>query len=218
MNSEHLAKLKSIPWTDVLFYSLLIILLIVIVILIFQFFTKDDVSNFTSNFDNKGYAIRNVGTYENKQDAANYLALLSRKIDDLVLYMKNNNLPNQVIADRLYNRWSNCVLKETSSTDKSVAFTVNKSSEMRICIRPVNGGYEFENPNTAMFVILHELAHVMSVTYGHNEEFKNNFAYITKLASQLGIYHPEDFTNNPRSYCGIVINSTPCSNGYCEAY
>ena len=202
-------------WKEVIYYLLIIILVIIIVCSIFRLFYKDDVSNFTSNIDNKSYAVRNSGPIESKQTAANYLAILTSKIDKLVTYMKNNQLPNQVVADRLYNRWANCVLKETSSDDKSVAFTVNKSAEMRICIRSTDN--KFEDINTAMFVLLHELAHVMSVSYGHNEEFKNNFAYITKLASQLNIYEPEDFENRPKNYCGTIINSTPCSNGYCQS-
>ena len=67
-----------------------------------------------------------------------------------------------------------------------------------------------------MFVILHELAHVMSISYGHEDEFKNNFSYITHLASSLGLYKPQDFQTNPKTYCGTEINTTPCSEGSCE--
>lgn len=213
MTDKIRTELAKVPWADVAYYTMVIILIAIIIFSLVKIFGTENLSQFTSQIDNKSYAIRNSGTETDKQIAANYLAALTSKVDKLVIYMKNNQLPNQVIADRLYHRWSNCVLKETSSTDKSVAFTVNKSSEMRICIRSINS--QFEDPNTAMFVILHELAHVMSVSYGHNEEFKNNFAYITKLASQLGIYTPEDFTRVPKSYCGTIISSTPCSNEQC---
>ena len=67
-----------------------------------------------------------------------------------------------------------------------------------------------------MFVILHELGHVASISYGHEEEFKNNFSYITHLASSLGIYKPEDFSSNPKTYCGTKINTSPCSGGTCD--
>ena len=51
--------------------------------------------------------------------------------------------------------------------------------------------------------------------------FTNNsnddmFNYITHLASSLGIYKPEDFRSNPKTYCGTVINSSPCSENTCS--
>ena len=173
----------------------------------------DNVAPFVSEYDGKNYEIRKVGDISTKQTAANYLAMISAKIDKLVNYMHKNSLPDPDTANRLYSRWSKIELKETNSTEKSAAYTLNKSSEIRLCIRAPNGG--FEDPNTAMFVILHELAHVASISYGHNDEFKQNFSYITHLASSLGIYKPEDFKNNPKSYCNVDINTSPCSEGSC---
>lgn len=199
----------AVATSTIIFYALVVCLTILITVCLIFLFKTDDVSNFTSPLDNKQYAVRNT---ENKDQAANYLAILSNKIDILVNYMKKNNLPNQIIADRLYYRWSNCKLKETSSSDKSVAFTLNKDAEVRLCIR-YNG--QFEDINTSMFVLLHELAHVMSVTYGHNEEFLENFSFLVQLASKLNLYIPEDFTKNPKTYCGSFINTTPCSEDRC---
>jgi hypothetical protein len=174
----------------------------------------DNVAPFVSSYDGKDYDVRKVGSLESRQTAADYLARLRERVDVLVNFMKERKLPDAEISERLFVRWNKCELKETSSFEKVAAFTLNKSSEIRICIRNKNG--QFENPNTSMFVILHELAHVMSVSYGHEEEFVNNFAYITHLASQLGLYKPEDFDNNPKTYCGIEINTTPCEGDTCE--
>lgn len=174
----------------------------------------DNVAPFVSQYDGKNYEIRKVGDNTNKQTAANYLALINAKINKLVDYMKLNNLPDEDTARRLYNRWIDCELKETNSSEKSAAFTLNKSTEIRLCIRDHQGN--FENPNTSMFVILHELAHVASISYGHGEEFKENFSYITHLASSLGLYKPEDFKQSPKNYCGVSINTTPCSDSSCE--
>ncbi len=168
----------------------------------------DNVAPFISEYDGKNYAVRKVGDLSSKQTAANYLSLINNKINTLVDYMYKHNLPDSNTAKRLYSRWRVCQLKETNSTEKSAAFTLNKSTEIRLCIRNSNG--EFEDPNTSMFVVLHELSHVMSISYGHEEEFKNNFSYITHLASSLGLYKPEDFKTEPKTYCGIQINTSPC--------
>ncbi len=184
-----------------------------ILFLFLFYFVIDDGIYHVSEYDNIPYIIRNRDSPKIKNESANYLAIINHSINFLVNYMKEFKLPDQITADRLYNRWSLCRLRETSSYDNSVAFTINKGIEMRITIR--NNG-KFENPNTVIFVILHELAHLMSVSYGHNEEFKKNFYFITNLASILGIYTPIDYTLQPETYSGIEINTTPCSNGLCE--
>jgi len=199
-----------------------LILIYVLVAIVFAFFGFliikycfiDNVAPFVSQYDGQNYEVRKVGDLSDRQTAANYLALINEKINKLVDYMKLHNLPDPDTANRLYYRWLECELKETNSHEKSAAYTLNKSSEIRLCIRDQNGN--FEDPNVSMFVILHELAHVMSISYNHTEEFKNNFSYITHLASSLGIYKPEDFTKNPKMYCGTSINSTPCANDSCE--
>jgi hypothetical protein len=186
---------------------------LVIVIVVFIYYGIDDGVKHTSNYDNVEYIIRNADGPQIKDDSANYLAIINQSINFLVNYMRQNKIPDQLTADRLYNRWNSCTLRETSSYDSSVAFTVNKGREIRVTIR--NNG-KFENPNTVIFVILHELAHLMSLNFGHGEEFKQNFLIITSVASMLGIYKPVDYTLFPENYSGISINTTPCSHGVCD--
>jgi hypothetical protein len=195
-------------------YIIIVVLSVILGYIIIKYFFVDNVAPFVSDIDGQNYSVRKVGSDNVKQTAANYLAILNEKINKIVNYMNEHNLPDLDTAKRLFNRWSKCNLKETSSNEKSAAYTLNKNVEIRICIR--DGLGNFEDINTSMFVILHELAHVMSVGYGHEEEFKNNFSYITHLASKLGIYKPEDFGHFPKTYCGISINTTPCDNGSCE--
>lgn len=199
---------------EISIYLLITILCILISYVIIKYAISDNVAPFVSEYDSRNYDIRNSGNLQVKQTAADYLAFLNHKITILVDYMFQKNLPDKDTANRLYNRWNVIKLKETSSLEKSAAFTLNKNVEIRICIRDNKGN--FENPNTSMFVILHELSHVMSIGYGHDEEFKNNFDYITHLASQLGLYKPENFGLYPKTYCGVEINTTPCDKGTCE--
>ena len=127
--------------------------------------------------------------------------------------MNEKNLPDKEISQRLKERWESCKFRETSSHESAAAYTINKGDEMRLCVR---NNETLENMNTSMFVVLHELGHLMSISYGHNEEFRNNFSYVVHLASNLGIYKPEDFENKPVEYCGTEINTTPCMSGTCE--
>jgi hypothetical protein len=191
-----------------------ILLLASILYILITKYCIDNVAPFTSEYNGKDYEVRKIGDHQTKQTAANYLAILNEKVDKLVEYMYRKNIPDRETARRLYHRWIHCELKETNSSDSSAAFTLNKSKEIRICIRDKDGN--FEDPNTSMFVLLHELAHVASITYGHDNEFKQNFSVITQIASGLGLYKPEDFYSNPKTYCGVNINTTPCDENTCK--
>lgn len=200
----------SINSGKVIFIIVLTILFILLAYITVKYLFADNVVSFVSKYDGNNYGIRKVGSTETKQTAADYLAKVSENVDILVDYMYINELPDQETANRLYSRWKSCELKETPSSEKSAAYTLNKSTEIRLCIRSNDG--KFEDINTSMFVILHELAHVMSIGFGHGEEFKQNFSYIVNIASNIGVYFPEKFHENPKTYCGVEINTTPCSN------
>ena len=47
-----------------------------------------------------------------------------------------------------------------------------------------------------MFVAFHEMAHVMSLSVGHTDEFWNNFKFILKNAIKIGVYKYVDFLQN----------------------
>jgi len=205
---------KTILAKNIIIYIMVTIIFVLLAYIIIKYALMDNVAPFVSEYDGRNYDVRKIGDDTNKQTAANYLALINNKVNKLVDYMYLHKLPDPETSTRLYHRWLHCELKETNSTEKSAAYTLNKSSEIRLCIRDSSG--HFENPNTSMFVMLHELAHVMSVSFDHTDEFKNNFSYITHLASSLGIYKPEDFVNHPKSYCSVMINSSPCEGGTCS--
>lgn len=194
---------------------LLVVFVIVGLVLVFQRCT-DNFDSVYSSLDNRKYHVRSNYSEVEKQKTANYLATIKHRVDKLVKYMLDNQLPNPEISKRLAQRWKRCILKETASHEKkTAAYSVNKGEEIRLCVR--TGDNRLENLNTSMFVILHELGHLMSNSYGHGSEFKENFSYIVHLASSIGVYKPQDFGGTPVPYCGsaVTITTTPCqgSNG-----
>ena len=65
----------------------------------------------------------------------------------------------------------------------------------------------FMNDNIIMFVIIHELAHIMTIQIGHPKEFWDNMKYLLEQAEEINLYYPEDYEKNPQIYCGMEINS-----------
>jgi hypothetical protein len=212
-NFENSECNDTIKYLRIMLFILIIAFIIIAIICLYEKYT-DNFDDIHSDIDGKYYHVRSSHTDIDKKQTANYLATISNKVDKLVQYMVDHNSPSPEIAQRLKKRWGTCSFKETASTEKSAAYTVNKGDEMRLCVR--NNKNKLENMNTSMFVILHELGHVMSNSYGHNDEFRQNFSYIVHLASSLGFYKPEDFGDEPVDYCNVQINTSPCQGGTCD--
>ena len=91
-------------------------------------------------------------------------------------------------------KYGNIPLREGNS-----AYTENKRT-ITLCLKNPDTK-KYYDLNTIMYVALHELAHVVSVTQGHNDEFKKNFSILLREASRIGIYNPRK--EIPQTYCGV---------------
>ncbi len=204
----------------VIIYTLFVILAAYI-LYIYVFKNDDHFVLSKSTLDYKSYEVRDTNTDNSastkqitSEDSANRLASIKKDTDKLVNYMYSKGLPDRDTAARLHDRWANSSLKETAESSKNIAYTINKGQEVHLCIR--SSDVQFENYNTSIFVILHELAHIMSKSYNHTEEFKSNFTILLTYANKLGIYRIQNFNELPETYCGTKIDNSPCSyNNMC---
>lgn len=79
--------------------------------------------------------------------------------------------------------------------DKS--YTINKS-KVHLCLYDENGKYY--DDNMLIYVLIHELAHVITKSVGHTDEFHNNFNMLLDKAEVMGLY---DSSIPPiDNYCG----------------
>ena len=93
------------------------------------------------------------------------------------------------------------------SSDTS--YTINKGEIIAICLRHKNQINKFHDMNLITFVTVHELAHIFSVGYGHDDNFWESFKFLLREAIICGIYEKEDYTNSPKHYCGMTITYQP---------
>jgi hypothetical protein len=159
-----------------------------------------------ATLDNKYYYVQ--GDYPNRDYAANTLAKLIMSAKKLI-----NNLtikyPKKPEVIRLQEKFKPYNMQEAPHEDDSTSYTINKGQEVHLCIRQKNENKTFHSHNLLMFVMLHELAHIMSKSIGHNQEFMNNFKFLLEEARELGIYIPVNFKHNPAQYCGIEVSNNP---------
>lgn len=189
------------------FMPMFIIIFLIVCSYIYIENINNEVIYIKSTIDNKDYLVRNV---DDKQKAANLLSQMSLNIDKLLNYLKNKFDSKPI--KRLINKYDPNNITESSANSKYTSYSVNKGEKIVLCIRSRDDNAKLIDINTLMFVSLHELAHIMTVSVGHTDEFWTNFKFLLTHAIKLNIYKEIDYSKNPKKYCGITITDSPLYN------
>ena len=160
-----------------------------------------------STIDEQKYLVRNVN---NKQNAADMLAEIRKRLIKFCAYL-NAEYPTDKRIIRTITRFTpdNIYENYPDEGDESTSYSMNKGEKIYFCLRDKNNKSKLVNLNVVMFVAFHEMAHIMTLSTGHTEEFWNNFKFILKNAVKLGVYKYIDFASKPLNYCGVKITTSP---------
>jgi predicted metal-dependent hydrolase len=110
---------------------------------------------------------------------------------------------------RLISNFNPDAFSETTPDAKYTSYSVNKGEKIVFCLRDKKEGEMLVKENIMTFVAIHELAHLMTKSVGHEPEFWNSFKLLLKIAIDNGIYKNIDFNSTPKDYCGVKITDTP---------
>ena len=186
-----------------------LIILLFIVLIALKIYYESDVFNLrciVSTVDGKKYCVRER---RNIQKASNLLAKTTEKMEYLVKSM-GSTYKDRENVNRLIENFNPTTIKETLPTSEYTAYSENKGEKLAFCLNEdKHDNDNLIDANTLSFVAIHELAHVMSSTVGHNDEFWNNFKFLLEHAVELGIYEPVDYKKKPQNYCGMDITDNP---------
>jgi len=164
----------------------------------------NDIIMVRSDYDNINYIVRDL---PDSKIASNKLSKINSNITLLInsLNIKDNDDERY---KRLKERYNPNTLSETSQNSEHVSYSVNKGERISICLRnKVNN--QFEDNNIIMFVVIHELAHIITEEVGHTEKFWDNMKELLEEAEKLNIYIPTDYSVNNKEYCGMTVKTTP---------
>ena len=100
--------------------------------------------------------------------------------------------PNEDRVKRLKENFNPQKINETLPTSEHTAYSENKGEKLAFCLNKERGEDELIDINTLTFVALHELAHIMTLSIGHTEEFWTNFKFLIKEADVINVYKPID--------------------------
>ena len=78
--------------------------------------------------------------------------------------------------------------------DGVIGSNVNKGYEIYICL-------DGDDVNSAMYVLIHEVAHMSVPEYDHTDKFWENFKKLKQICISKGLYE----ARGERKYCGEVI-------------
>ena len=191
---------------------LTIVLAIVLLIVIYHFINKvgSDLVYVKSTVDGRQYHVRNM---PDKQDAADLLARLRKRL--ILLNQKlETHYPNDKRVKTVINRFNPNAMSEISgyANPKYTSYSVGKGKEIIFCLRSRDKNQELITDQTLTFVAVHELAHVMTISVGHTDEFWENMRFILANAIVWKLYKPVNYSENPEPYCGLQITASPLAD------
>lgn len=156
-----------------------------------------------SIIDDRIYKVKRTSV---SQQSADSLALINQKIIKLIEYIKNlpdNSKPRYTKRLEMYNP-SN-ISENVWNIDTT--YTLNKGENVYFCMGPRDDETKIYDINTLMYVAIHELAHIASVSVGHTEEFKIIFKELIIFSTNCGSYTYVDYSKKPINYCGIDLTT-----------
>lgn len=186
---------------------ILVITLLVIILAIWMNYetVHADLTYVTSPIDGRQYLVRNR---KDKIAAANLLAEIRQRLIKLTDFLKTNYISDDKVS-RLVSKFDPDAVSESIPNTSYTSYSVNKGEKIVFCLRAKDEKAELVDINTMMFVAIHELAHIMTTSVGHTEEFWSNMRYLLKKAIKVGVYEVHDYKTNPVKYCGIKITQSP---------
>ena len=188
-------------------FGLIIILFIILIAL--KMYSDSDEFNLrciVSTVDGKKYCVRER---ENVQKASNLLARTTEKLGYLVENV-GQRYSGRENVNRLVENFNPTTIKETLPTSEYTAYSENKGEKLAFCLnKKKKENNNLIDSNTLMFVAIHEIAHIMTISVGHSEEFWNNFKFLLENAVELKIYTPVYYKKEPEGYCGMDITDNP---------
>ena len=184
-----------------------ILILFVLFIITRMYLASDDfnLKCIISSVDGNKYCVR-----ERKKlhVVADLLARVTTNMKKLNIHMKKKYSTKENVK-RLYENFNPTKIKEILPTSSYTAYSENKGEKMAFCVTKQKKGNNLIDENTLTFVAIHELAHIMTKSIGHTDEFWKNFELLLKNSVSMGIYKPIDYSKKPQTYCGTDITDNP---------
>ena len=185
------------------------LIILILILLIFSKCVNNETFEVIQTKQGNEYEVQD---YPNKEEAAEILEKLDININKFLNGLKKDH-PNDERIKRMSKNLVSTIIEEAPHKDGESSYTINKGELIKLCLRKKIKDKPFHTLNTLMFVVIHELGHVISISIGHNKEFMDNFRFLLREASKYNIdYEPIDYSKNSINYCGVEVTHNPYYN------
>jgi hypothetical protein len=185
-----------------------VIYLIIFLVLLWVFYGKNSINNFAQvNIGGEKYKAHKE--FDNYIDAAKKMDEVNDRVIKLLKCLMKDGQDTRPEVKRLLERYDWGRMRENSPNNVlgTTSYMEDKGKIFALCLRSKDG--KFVDINTLTFVTIHELAHLMTTTYGHDAIFWARFKYLLEYAVRCGVYRSVDYSFHPVQYCGMTIESNP---------
>ena len=186
-----------------------ILIIILVIYMCYKLYSESDFIHLkcaVSDVDGNSYCVRERESFDS---AVDLLAHNTQKMKALVQSMARD-YPNDPNVKRLVDGFNPQKIVETLPTSEHTAYSENKGEKLAFCLNAEqDDNKNLIDANTLFFVSAHEMAHIATKSIGHTPEFWDNFKFILENAVTQKLYKPVDYSQKPKSYCGMEITDSP---------
>lgn len=186
-----------------IFLDFFILFIVIVIIFLYLKSYYSEVAYVKSKIDDRTYLVRKL---KDKQQAADLLATVNKNMLKLINHLVAE-YPDKPEIKRLFANYNPNNVSEGGPENGYTSYSINKGERIILCIRQKNKEHSFVDLNTIIFVSIHELAHLATISVGHEKDFWDNFKFLLTDAVKIGIYEKTDYASNPVPYCGIKVTS-----------
>jgi len=191
------------------------------------FKNKGDTKNINKTFNNSYLINRDRKDMKKSDQLLSELNSFSLSlVESFVKTYKNKNLINssdikgyKVMSVLKKNYRPSSLTENHPINVNKTSFISNKGEDIKICLREkITGKHRFHDIEVLKFVLLHELAHMITPELEHTVDFWTNFKYLLEYCERYNLYKPINFKLKNTHYCGMTLNYNPYYDTKLKSY
>eukprot|EP01135_Chromosphaera_perkinsii_P010850 Nk52_evm7s2256 gene=Nk52_evmTU7s2256 len=168
--------------------------------LVYYFFIRSDHILVKASNGKSYYVLKGQ---KDPEKAANVLARQEQLVEKLFKLLP----PEEDWVKRMKDNWNPRGIRESTPYNPfGLTSYIENKKHANLCLRDKRTGEIHSNENMMNLVLLHELTHLSTVTYGHNAEFKTNFQKVMAVAEGHGLVENTNFAAQKECFCGMLID------------
>jgi len=146
----------------------------------------------------------------NQGKAVRFLEKIDRRISHFVKHLEEKHHNDKRI--KRFSKLKHRKIIEPELIKGTSSYTINKGEILAFCVRLKHNNTIFHDEEILDFVIIHELAHVISKSIGHTREWLSNFKFLLQSLAESNLYIPVDYSKKNDNYCGVKVTNNPYFN------